>query len=172
MHNPRLNRFNLLLSIVAFGLVAPALQAEPTVDKAAVPEFSPAVAFVSVATGKIHAATVTQANLNYMGSITIDADLLDAAGFLPHMLVQITNNSTGAFWETYIIEGTRGSGIISLNGAPARHFAPGDKVFIVSHALVEPAKLKEHWMRTVFVDENNKITEVQKQGYSGDAKLR
>lgn len=88
------------------------------------------------------------------------------------MMVQITNNSTGAFWETYIIEGQRGSGIISLNGAPARHFQPGDKVFIVSHALVEPAKLQDHWMRTVFVDANNHVTEIQKQTYSGEQTLK
>jgi len=172
MRNSKLRCSHLLPALLALGLTAPLLQAEPTIPKAEVPAFSPVVAYVSVATGKLHAVTVTQANLNYMGSVTIDADLLDAAGLMPHMLVQITNNSTGAFWETYIIAGERGSGIISLNGAPARHFAPGDKVFIVSHALVEPAKLKEHWMRTVFVDDKNKVTEIQKQGYAGDLKLR
>ncbi len=135
------------------------------------PDISPAVAYVSVATGKLHAVTVTQANLNYMGSVTIDADLLDAAGFTPHMMVQITNSSNGAFWETYIIEGARGSGIISLNGSPARHFAPGDKAFIVSHALVAPAKLRDHWMRTVFVDEKNKVTKILKQGDNGEEEI-
>jgi aspartate 1-decarboxylase len=138
----------------------------------AVPGMSPVVALVEVATGKLHAVTVTQADLNYIGSVTIDEDLLDAAGFLPHMIVQITNNATGAFWTTYIIRGARGSGIISLNGAPARHFQPGDKAFIVSHAMVEPAKLKEHWMRVVFVDDKNKITEVQKQSFRGAEIIR
>ncbi len=128
------------------------------------PNMSPAVAFVSVATGKLHAVTVTEANLDYMGSVTIDADLLDAAGFTPHMMVQITNSANGAFWETYIIAGARGSGIISLNGAPARLFAPGDKAFIVSHALVPPSKLRGHWMRTVFVDNRNKVTKIVRQG--------
>ncbi len=135
------------------------------------PDMSPAVSYVSVATGKLHAVTVTQANLNYMGSVTIDADLLDAAGFTPHMMVQITNASNGAFWETYIIEGARGSGIISLNGSPARHFAPGDKAFIVSHALVPPAKLRDHWMRTVFVDDKNKVTKILKQGDAGEEEI-
>lgn len=136
------------------------------------PDISPAVAFVSVATGKLHAVTVTQANLNYMGSVTIDADLLDAAGFTPHMMVQITNSANGAFWETYIIAGVRGSGIISLNGAPARLFAPGDKAFIVSHALVPPSKLRDHWMRTVFVDDRNKVTKIVRQGDDGEQEIR
>jgi aspartate 1-decarboxylase len=143
-----------------------------TTDAKTLPTFSPVVAFVEVATGKIHAATVTQANLNFMGSITIDRDLMDAAGFFPHMMVQITNNANGAFWETYIIEGPRGSGVIALNGAPARHFEPGDKIFIVSHAMVEPGKLADHWMRTVFVDERNHITELRKQGYTGDETVK
>ncbi len=137
-----------------------------------VPAMSPVVALVEVATGKLHAVTVTQADLNYIGSVTIDEDLLDGAGFLPHMIVQITNNATGAFWTTYIIPGGRGSGVISLNGAPARHFQPGDKAFIVSHAMVEPAKLKDHWMRVVFVDDKNKITEVQKQSFGGAERIR
>ena len=127
---------------------------------------------MEVATGKLHGVTVTQADLNYMGSVTIDADLLDAAGFTPHMMVQISNNATGAFWQTYIIPGARGSGIISLNGAPARHFQPGDKAFIVSHALVEPSKLKDHWMRVVFVDAKNKVVEIQKQSYSTTEKVQ
>ncbi len=153
---------------VACGVRGAPAQTLPTIDARTVPMISPVVAFVEVATGKIHAATVTQANLNFVGSITIDRDLMDAAGFFPHMMVQITNNANGVFWETYIIEGPRGSGVIGLNGAPARHFAPGDKVFIVSHAMVEPAKLADHWMRTVFVDDKNHITEVRKQDHDGD----
>ena len=147
-------------------------QTAPAGESGAVPAMSPVVALVEVATGKLHAVTVTQADLNYRGSVTIDQDLLDAAGFLPHMIVQITNNATGAFWTTYIISGARGSGIISLNGAPARHFQPGDKAFIVSHAMVEPAKLKDHWMRVVFVDDQNRITEVQKQSFGGAERIR
>ncbi len=172
MRNSRLTRGHLMIPVLALGLMAPLVHAAPPVENADVPAISPAVAYVSVATGKLHAVTVTQADLNYMGSVTIDADLLDAAGLKPHMMVQITNQANGAFWETYIIEGKRGSGIISLNGSPARHFQPGDKAFIVSHALVEPSRLKDHWMRVVFVDGKNKVTEIQKQSHDGNVTLR
>jgi aspartate 1-decarboxylase len=157
---------------VALGGACGASAQGVTTDAKSLPPFSPVVAFVEVATGKIHAATVTQANLNFIGSVTIDRDLMDAAGFYPHMMVQITNNANGAFWETYIIEGPRGSGVIALNGAPARHFEPGDKVFIVSHAMVEPGKLADHWMRTVFVDDKNHVTELRKQAYAGDETVK
>ena len=84
--------------------------------------------------GKIHRATVTEANLEYMGSITIDADLLDAAGILPGERVQICNNNNGARLETYTIAGKRGSGVICLNGAAARMAAVGDIVIIIAYA--------------------------------------
>lgn len=169
LFTPRIHR--ILASLIGFATAYAVADAAAAGKASRAPDISPAVAYVSVATGKLHAVTVTQANLNYMGSVTIDADLLDAAGFTPHMMVQITNSSNGAFWETYIIEGARGSGIISLNGSPARHFAPGDKAFIVSHALVPPAKLRDHWMRTVFVDDKNKVTKILKQSDSGEEEI-
>lgn len=82
--------------------------------------------------GKLHRATVTEANLNYVGSITIDEDLIDAVGMLPNEKVQIVNNNNGARLETYIIPGKRGSGVICLNGAAARLVQEGDKVIIIS----------------------------------------
>lgn len=92
--------------------------------------------------GKIHRATVTEANLNYVGSITIDADLLDAAGMAPNEKVQIVNNYNGARFETYIIPGERGSGVICLNGAAARLAQPGDIVIIISYALLTEEEMK------------------------------
>src|SRR5579875_511026 len=94
--------------------------------------------------GKIHRATVTEANLNYVGSITIDEDLLDAVGMTANEKVQIVNNNNGARLETYIIPGERGSGVICLNGAAARLVQVGDTVIIISYALVPEDKLSEH----------------------------
>lgn len=85
-------------------------------------------------TSKIHRATVTQADLNYVGSITIDADLLDTVGILPNEKVQIVNNNNGARFETYTIAGERGSGVICLNGAAARLVQPGDIVIIIGYS--------------------------------------
>jgi aspartate 1-decarboxylase len=171
MENPAQRLHHLVAGAIGIACIFTAPHSAAAGKASRMPDISPAVAYVSVATGKLHAVTVTQANLNYMGSVTIDADLLDAAGFTPHMIVQITNNSNGAFWETYIIEGARGSGIISLNGAPARLFAPGDKAFIVSHALVPQSKLREHWMRTVFVDDKNKVTKILRQSDRGEEEI-
>lgn len=86
--------------------------------------------------GKLHRATVTEANLNYVGSITIDEDLIDAVGMLPNEKVQIVNNNNGARLETYIIPGKRGSGVICLNGAAARLVQEGDKVIIISYKMM------------------------------------
>ena len=124
---------------------------------------SPAVASIRMAVAKLHAVTVTQADLHYVGSITIDEDLIDAAGMTPLQMVQITNQSTGAFWQTYVIAGERGSGIIGLNGAPARHFLPGDKAYIVAEGQVEPARIAEHVLNVVFVDGRNRIVKVERQ---------
>lgn len=111
--------------------------------------------------GKIHRATVTQADLNYIGSITIDRDLMDAANILPYEMVQITNLSTGALWRTYAIAGERGRGDICLNGPPARLFHPGDKVIILSQGLYSDEELDQLKPHVVFVDERNRITEVR-----------
>ena len=92
--------------------------------------------FLTMFKGKIHRATVTEANLNYVGSITIDEDLLDASGILPGEKVQIVNNNNGERLETYTIAGERGSGVICLNGAAARRVQPGDVVIIIAYCLL------------------------------------
>lgn len=117
---------------------------------------------IRVCIAKIHRATVTQADLNYVGSITIDQDLLDASGMKPFQYVNITNLSNGVFWQTYIMPGEKGSGTICLNGPPARHFQPSDKIIILAEAWIEPSELKDLNPIIVFVDDKNKITEVKK----------
>lgn len=111
---------------------------------------------------KIHRATVTEANLNYVGSITIDEDLIEAAGIKPFQYVVITSLANGTYWQTYVIAGPRGKGDICLNGSPAHHFKPGDMVIILAEAWIEPKELETLNPVVVFVDEKNKITEVKK----------
>jgi aspartate 1-decarboxylase len=110
--------------------------------------------------GKIHRATVTEANLNYVGSITIDEDLLDTVGMIANEKVQIVNNNNGARLETYIIPGERGSGVICLNGAAARLVQKGDIVIIISYALVAEEKIAGHKPRVAIMDEDNRIKEL------------
>ncbi len=110
--------------------------------------------------GKIHRATVTEANLNYVGSITIDEDLLDAVGMIANEKVQIVNNNNGARLETYIIPGERGSGVICLNGAAARLVQKGDIVIIISYALVAEEKAATHTPKVAIMDEDNRIKEL------------
>ena len=110
--------------------------------------------------GKIHRATVTQADLNYVGSITVDEDLLDAAGILVNEKVQIVTNNNGARLETYTIAGKRGSGVICLNGAAARLVQPGDVVIIMSYVLLSEPEISAHEPKVVLVDEANRIREV------------
>ncbi|MCR9288277.1 MAG: aspartate 1-decarboxylase [Bacteroidetes bacterium] len=105
--------------------------------------------------GKIHRATVTEANLNYVGSITIDADLLEAANILEGERVQIVNNNNGERLETYTIKGERGSGVICLNGAAARKTQVGDVVIIISYAWMTPEEAKNFKPSLAFPDENN-----------------
>ena len=109
---------------------------------------------------KIHRATVTEANLNYVGSITIDRDILDTAGMLPNEKVQIVNNNNGARFETYIIEGRRGSGVICVNGAAARLVQPGDIVIILSYVHVDAGEAARHTPNIVLMGENNRIDAV------------
>ena len=90
---------------------------------------------------KIHRATVTEADLNYAGSITIDANLLDLSGIRPFQYVNITNVSNGVFWQTYVMAGKRGGGDICLNGPPARHFQRGDKIIILAEGYFEPREM-------------------------------
>lgn len=108
---------------------------------------------------KIHRVVLTDANLNYVGSITIDRDLLEAADILPYERVQVVNNNNGARFETYVIEGEPGSGQVCLNGAAARLGQPGDILIILTYVQVEEEKAREHKPRVVFVDEKNRIVE-------------
>ena len=103
-------------------------------------------------------ATVTDANLNYEGSITIDEELMEQADLLPNERVQVVNKHNGARLETYVIRGERGSGVICLNGAAARLVQPGDVVIIISYVLCTPEELQDFKPKFVFVNEKNKIT--------------
>jgi len=109
---------------------------------------------------KIHRATVTDANLNYIGSITIDEDLMDIADILPYEKVQVVNNNNGARLETYVIKGERGKGDICLNGAAARLVQPGDTVIIITFGYFTPEELQSFSPKVVFVDEYNRVTEI------------
>ena len=112
---------------------------------------------------KLHRATVTEANLNYVGSITIDSDLLKAAGMLPNEKVHIVNNNNGARFETYIIAGEPGSGVICVNGAAARLVQQGDIVIILSYVYVSDEEAKTHEPTVLLMDEKNGIKEVIKE---------
>jgi len=106
---------------------------------------------------KIHRASITEANLNYVGSITIDEDLMDAAYLMEGEKVQIVNNNNGERIETYVIKGERGSGVVCLNGAAARKAEVGDIVIIICYALMTPEEAKAHKPTTVFPNEFNKL---------------
>ena len=111
--------------------------------------------------GKIHRATVVQAELNYVGSITVDQDLLDASGILEYETVQIVDIDNGSRFETYTIAGERGSGMICLNGAAARCVSVGDKIILMSYAQMTPEEVKnDYHPNVVFVDEQNHIARV------------
>ena len=110
---------------------------------------------------KIHCATVTEANLQYMGSITIDEVLMEAAGILPNERVQITDNNNGERLETYVIPGPRGSGVICLNGAAARCVQPGDSVIIMAYALYSEEEAAAHHPKVVMVDSKNKVKSIR-----------
>jgi aspartate 1-decarboxylase len=106
---------------------------------------------------KIHRATVTQADLNYEGSLTIAEELMQAADILPYEMVHIYNISNGERFETYAIEGEAGSGVICLNGAAARKGAPGDLIIITTYATYEAAELREHHPKVILVDKRNRL---------------
>ena len=116
---------------------------------------------------KIHCAIVTEANLQYMGSITIDEVLMEAAGILPNERVQITDNNNGARLETYVIPGARGSGVICLNGAAARCVQPGDIVIIMAYAFLDEQEAKDYKPTVVMVDAHNMIREIRSIEYHG-----
>lgn len=109
---------------------------------------------------KIHRATVTEAHLNYVGSITIDEDLLDQVEILPNEKVQVVNNHNGARLETYVIPGPRGSGTICLNGAADRLVQPGDTVIIISYAMMTSEEAAHHRPRVAILGEGNQVQEM------------
>ena len=115
---------------------------------------------VNMLKGKIHRAIVKQAELHYVGSITIDPVLMEAAGILEYEYVQIVDVENGNRFETYTIAGKPGSGMICLNGAAARQVAVGDHIIIMCYAQMTPDEAKEHKPHVVFVDEDNKIRQV------------
>ncbi len=117
--------------------------------------------------GKIHRATVVQAELDYVGSITVDEDLLDAAGILEYEKVHIVDINNGSRFETYTIAGERGSGLICLNGAAARMVSVGDKIILMAYASMTEEELKAHPPKVVFVDDDNhavRVTRYEKHG--------
>lgn len=120
--------------------------------------------FRSILKSKIHRAVLTQANLNYVGSITIDRTLMDAADILPFEKLQVVNLNNGARFETYCIEGPKDSGVICLNGAAARLGEPGDLLIILSYATLSEEKASSYKPRAVFVDGENKIINIETLG--------
>lgn len=117
--------------------------------------------FITLMKSKIHRAKVTEANLDYVGSITIDEDLMDAADLMKNEKVQIVNNNNGNRFETYVIPGSRGSGMICLNGAAARLVHPGDIIIIISYGMFERKEALEFTPKIIFVDENNSVKEIK-----------
>lgn len=115
--------------------------------------------FVEVLKSKIHRATVTEANLSYIGSITIDEDLMDAAGIIENEKVHVVNNNNGARFATYVIKGERGSGVVCLNGAAARLVQPGDVVIIMAYAMMDMEEAKLFKPKVIFPQgKNNRLT--------------
>mgnify|MGYP002735331849 CR=1 FL=1 len=110
--------------------------------------------------GKIHRATVTAADLHYVGSLTVDADLLDAANLLPGQQVDVVDITNGARLTTYVIPGERGSGQVQINGAAAHHVHPGDLVIIIAYGMLADAEARTYEPAVVFVDADNRIVDV------------
>ena len=116
---------------------------------------------------KLHRVRVTEAHLDYMGSVSIDEELMRAADILPYEMVQITNMANATLWQTYAMPVSAGSGTIGLNGPPARLFQPGDEVVILSFAMCSDEEAKELKPRVVFVDERNHILAVSEHEVAG-----
>jgi len=119
--------------------------------------------FLTLCKSKIHRATVTEANLNYVGSITIDESLMELAGLVPNERVQVVNVTNGARLETYVIPGGRDSGVICLNGAAAHLVEPGHLVIIMAYAMMTPEEAAEWHPTVVFVDERNAMTRIARE---------
>lgn len=125
---------------------------------------------ITMLKGKIHRAVVTQAELDYVGSITIDAALMEAAGIIEYQQVQVVDINNGSRLETYVIAGEKNSGIICLNGAAARLVTAGDKVIIMAYCSLTPEEAAQHRPTVVFVDEKNKIERVTRYEKHGKNK--
>ena len=125
---------------------------------------------ISMLKSKIHRAVITQAELNYVGSVTIDEDLMDAAGLFEYERVHIVNVNSGSRIETYVIAGERGSGVICLNGAAARSGQKGDLVIIMAYANMTPEEIKAHRPKVVFVGDKNEIVQVADYEKHGELK--
>lgn len=126
---------------------------------------------VNMLKGKIHRATVVQAELDYVGSITVDEELLNASGIYEYEKVQVVDVNNGNRFETYTIAGERGSGLICLNGAAARKVQTGDKIIIMAYAMMDENEVQTHSPKVVFVDDHNKIlrtTNYEKHGLLKD----
>lgn len=125
---------------------------------------------INMLKSKIHRAVVTQANIHYVGSITIDAQLMEAAGLLEYELVHVVDIDNGNRLETYIIAGPRGKGDICLNGAAARLVHVGDNVIIMAYCLIDQASMKEYKPKIVFVDNKNAVTDISSGETHGEIK--
>lgn len=125
---------------------------------------------ISMLKSKIHRAVITQAELNYVGSVTIDEELMEAAGLYEYERVHISNVNSGSRIETYVIAGERGSGVICLNGAAARSGQKGDHVIIMAYANMTPDEIKTHHPKVVFVNDKNEIVRVANYEKHGELK--
>ena len=126
--------------------------------------------YLTMFKSKLHRAVVTEANLNYVGSITIDSELLKAANILPGEKVQVVNNNNGERFETYTIEGESNSGVICVNGAAARLVQPGDKVIIIAYAMMTREEAESFKPSILFLDEKNGIAEIKDKEVHGEIK--
>ncbi len=123
--------------------------------------------FITLMKSKIHRAKITEANLEYVGSITIDKALMDAAGIVENEKVQIVNNNNGNRLETYVIPGETNSGVICLNGAAARLVYPGDTVIIIAYGMFDCSEASNFKPKVIFVDDNNRISTVENKEEHG-----
>jgi len=119
--------------------------------------------FRTMMKSKLHRATVTEANLNYVGSITIDQELLEKVDILPNEKVQVVNNNNGARLETYVIPGERGSGVICLNGAAARLVQKGDTIIIISYGIISDEEISSYTPKVAIMNENNQIEKLMEK---------
>lgn len=126
--------------------------------------------YLTMFKSKLHRAVVTEANLNYVGSITIDSELLKSAKILPGEKVQVVNNNNGERFETYTIEGEPNSGVICVNGAAARLVQPGDKVIIIAYAMMTREEAESFKPSILFLDEKNRIAEIKDREVHGEIK--